>query len=515
MGLSYSDLMLVRLIQKRQRIALSKVAAQLEKNETSIRRIIESCNLYSPVPLVRIEKGFCVSQVSYEAFVKFIHGISMSDYSSSYKERIRVMIVAIFFEGYVNASRLYESWGLSLTTKKQDTAHLRSFLRAHGLKLVTRQKKGLSIEGDDLQLRFLVIDILHPLLEFTAENHIEARLANTPIENQSWELARGVLSETCQEAVKKLNGFLQSCSLSLNYPSKKFLLLFICFMISRPVTEDTPLSYRLPFAPLSLSFTGEPRQDKLYSAAISMMNFSKSLDFPFDSLLWHTTERFAESVSDALLKPFPVREELLLELYGYFYREITLDHFHCTFVDKTVEDTDEQFPILYGLIEKYLVYFKAAFHFRFMDEHISTLTLLVQKHIIRNQVAERERKRIVIMTSINFERVSFFLEQLKDQISLEWRGTFNINEIHMLDRTDYDCILCFSSRIFNILNAKNLPVIRLNFFITSLDIERLLAWGFTPLRHRFLTSSFVLELAGKSETEMADYLRKRYGDYFV
>lgn len=515
MGLSYNDLSLLRFIQKRQNTPLPKVAAQFHKNETSIRRTIDQINLYSPVPMVEIRKNRCISRVSYEEFVNFIQTISMEDYVSSRTERICVLIVSIFFRGYVNTSRLYEEWGLSLTTKKQDTAHLRSFLLEHGLELVTLKRKGLGIQGDDLQLRFLVIDILHPLLEFTAENRIQGRYANTPMENQSYRLAAPSLLEACPKAAELLNRFLLEHRLSLNYPSKKFLLLFVCFLMARPVTRETSLSYRLPLEPLHIRFFHDSLADRLWSVAVSMMNFSEPPAFPMDRQLWQTTERFAEGVISGLDAPFPVREEFLTELYGYFYREITLEHFHCTFVDKTVENTREHFPFLYELIQRYLVYFDAAFHFRAMDEHICTLTLLVQKHILRSQTVGQPPRKIVIITSINFERISYFLEQLRDQVSVRWMGTFNINELHMLDHIDYDYILCFSSRILNILNAARLPVIRVNFFVTDDDISTLLRHGFPLLRHRFLASSFALELSGKSEPEMVEYLKQHYGDHFV
>ena len=515
MGLSYHDLSLLRFIQKRQIIPLSRVADHFEKNGISIRRAIEQINLYSPKPLVEICNGSCISRVSYKEFVDFIQQITMNDYASSYIERIRVMIVTIFFNGYVNASSLYEHWSLSLTTKKQDTAHLRQLLTGHGLQLITLKKKGLSIEGDELQFRFLVIDILHPLLEFTAENQIEARLANTPLEKQSYELACTDLQSVSGQASRLLNDFLADCGLSLNYPSKKFLLLFICLMKIRIISKATVFSYRLPLAPLNIPFTDHLRENKLYNVALSMMNFSRSLDFPFDGHLRQTTERFAEQVVDSLPTPFIIRDEFLNELYSYFYREITLEHFHCTFVDKTVENTREQFLPLYQIIQKYGVYFKASFNFTFMDEHISTLTLLVQKHILRNQIIDQKRRRIVVMTSISFERVSFFLEQLREYVNLMWIGTLNINEIHKLEELEYDYIFCFSARICNILHAQNLPVLRLNFFVDDSDIKLLLQHGFTTLRHRFLASSFALEIAGKNDRELVDYLKEHYEDYFV
>lgn len=515
MGLSYNDLSLLRFVQKRQNIALEKVALQFQKNETSIRRTIEQINLYSPTPLIEIKKGYCVSRVSYREFVEFIRRITMQDYASSYIERIRVMIITIYFRGFVNATSLYELWGLSLTTKKQDTAHLRKLLTGHGLSLAILKKKGLAIEGDELQLRFLVIDILHPLLEFTAENQIEARFANTPLEKQSYDLASAYLQPAYPAAVKRLNMFLSEYALSLNYPSKKFLLLFICIMEIHPADERTAFTYRLPLAPLSVHMTDNIRENRLYNVALSMLNFSRSLDFPFDRRLWHTTEQFADQVVSHLKTPFTIREEFLNELYSYFYREITLDHFHCTFVDKTVEYTKEQFLELYETIQRYGVYFKASFNFSFADEHLSTLTLLVQKHILLGRIVDRQHKKIVIMTSINFERVSFFLEQIREYVALQWMGTLNINEIHKLAEIEYDYIFCFSSRILNILTSQNLPVIRMNFFVGANDIEELLSYGFTTRKHRFLTSGFVSELAGKSETEIVEFLKDNYSDYFI
>ncbi|WP_367568440.1 helix-turn-helix domain-containing protein [Lacrimispora sp.] len=515
MGLSYSDLNLLRFVQRRQKISLSKAALQFEKDEISIRRTVDRINLFSSKPLVEIKKGFCLSRLSYKEFVDFIQQITMEDYASSYIERIRVMIVTIFFHGYVNASSLYENWGISLTTKKQDTAYLRKLLEEHGLKLLTLKKKGLTIEGDELQLRFLVLNILHPLLEFTAENRIEARYANTPLEKQSYHLANAYLQPVSTQAVNQLTSFLTEYRLSLNYPSKKFLLLFICIMEIRPVSQAMEFSYRLPLAPLNIHCTDKPLENKLYNVVLSMMNFSRSPDFPMDNRLRHTTEQFTEQVVNHLKNPFTLQEEFIQELYSYFYREITLNHFHCTFVDKTVENTREQFSDLYETIRKYEVYFKAAYNFSFMDEHLSTLTVLVQKHILRNRTVSRHHKKIVVMTSINFERVSFFLELIKEYVELQWMGTLNINEIHELKDLDYDYIFCFSSRIYNMLHGQNLPVIHINFFVGSSDVEKLLTYGFSTRKHRFPAARFVSEIGGKSEAEMEAYLKENYGDHFV
>ncbi len=515
MGLSYHDLSVLRFIQKRNRVPLDKVSLQFDRNETSIRRSIDKINFYSDRPLAEMDRGWCRSLLSYNELVEFIGHIAPVDYVSSVEERIPVMVIAIFFNGYVNASALYERWGLSLTTKKQDTAYLRSYLGSRGLNLVTLKKKGLGITGDELRLRFLVIDILHPLLEYTADNRITPRRANTPIEKQTYELASPHIQAAANEAAGRLNRFLARKELSLNYPSKKFLLLFICLMISRPLSYDLNYASQPPLPPFPMHVLDNPKENIPYSIALSLLSYSKPLDFPYDRRLWHITEDFLEHVVESLPQPFFVQEEMIQEFYCYFYREILLHYYQCGFVDKTVEYTREQFPDLYETIERYSIYFKAAYNFPFKDEQLSTLTLLVEKHILRNQTVDRRKKKIVIVTSVNFERVSFFLEQVREKVNLQCMGVFNINEIHQLDHVQYDYIFCLSTRIYNLLNASGLPVIRLNFFLTQSDIDHLLSLGFTALRHRFQTTSFVLELAGKDEAEMISWLKEHYPDYFV
>lgn len=515
MGFNYNDLTLLRYIQKRHSIPLAKAARQFGKNESSIRRAIEQINLSFPSPVIEIEKGICSSHLSYEELVSLIRTMAPSDYASSWDERIRVMIVTVFFRGYVNASQLYEQWGLSLTTKKQDTGQLRQFLKKYGLTLTTLHKKGLTITGDELQLCFIVIDILHPLLEFTPENRVHARFANTPIERQSFELAMSFLQHGFFAAAEKMTLFLQKNHLAMNYPSKKFLLLFICIMETRPLKPANALSRRPPFKLPDLHFTDSPAENRLYNIALSMQNFSQSPELPFDTRLWQITERFAESIVNEIKQPFSIGEDFLTELYEYFYREITLDYFHCTFVDKTVENTAGKFPVLYEQIRRYGIYFQAAYNFSLLDEHLSTLTLIVEKYIIKNRTVDQKRKRIVIMTSINFERIGFFLEQLREYVAFQWVESLNLNEMHRLADLSYDYIFCFSTRIFNILNSRNLPVIRMNFFPERKDIDTLLQLGFTAQTHRFYANSFALDLAGKTETEIVAYLKSRFGDYFV
>ena len=109
------------------------------------------------------------------------------------------------------------------------------------------------------------------------------------------------------------------------------------------------------------------------------------------------------------------------------------------------------------------------------------------------------------MTSINFERISFFLEQLREHISFSVDQHLKYQRDPPVGTAGIRYIFCFSTRIYNILHNRKLPVIRMNFFVKDTDIDHLLEKGFSPQTHRFLTSSFVVEAAGKSEGELTRF----------
>ena len=69
MGLSYNDLSLLRYIQKRQRISLSKVALQFQKDEISIRRTIERINLF-PQTLGGNTKGLLLKPLNLQGICR-------------------------------------------------------------------------------------------------------------------------------------------------------------------------------------------------------------------------------------------------------------------------------------------------------------------------------------------------------------------------------------------------------------------------------------------------------------
>lgn len=513
MGLSRNNLSLLRYVQEQRSVSLKQAAQHFHRNESSIRREVEVINLYSPTPLLYIEKSQCSTLLTYEQLVQFIHELPMEDYSSTPRERGQVMLVKMFFQGYVNATKLYTQWNLSLTTKKQDTGLLKNFLKNYQLSLAPVKKKGLQLIGDELRIRFLILEILQPLCEWNAQNQLEQRIANTPLEAHICKQALSTLTPFVSKAMNMVQTFLDNYQLSLSYPSKKFLLLFLCLLEYQPF--QTKHIYDLPCTPVQIYFCDDPYENYLINIVLSMLDCYPYLEIPYDETLAQTTHVFIQHIENELMCAFYAKEEMVDEFYHYFYKQVTSHYFQCRFIDKMVRNTDAQFPLLYERIQVEESLFQQIYGLHFDDEILATLTLLLQKGIIRNSIVHTRLTRIVIVSNSSYERISYFIMQLKEYISVELVDIMNINMIHQLATLTYDYILCFSQRVFMLLKQQHYPVLLVNFYLEDKDIERLLQAGFTRMQHHFPTNDFVKEMKDMDSEQMIIYLKTEYSDYFI
>lgn len=518
MGLTYLNLSLIRYIQEKQVIALVDVASKFHKNTTTIRREIEIINLYVEQPIIEIKKGICMTKLSYHDYACFVQSISLMDYSSNLQERLDACIVSIYFQSYINASKLYEHWGLSLTTKKQDMIALRAYLETYGLALVSLHRKGLCIQGDELRFRFLVIQILYPLFDMNEYETLTPRITNTPFESSNIKYLT-TFQPHYEQAFRIIKEFLQNYEVSLTNASEKFFLLFICMIKTKPMTSYTYDKLNLPLVPLNLYVSEDAHENYIYNIVLSLFDYSLNLDLPFDDKLWNHTTLFVTKIEECLTSKLYTLEELIQESYSYFYKQIMLSYFHVKLEDRLVRNTKEHLPILYEIIQKYTYIFEQTYQLNFYDDQLSTLTLLFQKAIIRNRIINKQggnnKKRIVIVSNSSYERMQYFVLQLKEYVEVSFVKMITLNELYLLDNVAYDYVFALSERIFNILKNQNLPVIKLHYFLENQDIDRLLLYGFARIQTKFLTKDFVNDIQDMDKEEMIVYLKTKYSEYFI
>lgn len=518
MGLTYHDLSLIRYVQEKQTTTLQDVANRFQKSTASIRREVELINLYSTKPLIEIRKSKCHTKMNYQDYATFVQSITLSDYSSTQQERMNTVIVMMYFSTYVNTSKLYERWGLSLTTKKQDMFALRAYLKKHKLSLISLHKKGLYIAGDQFRYRLLVIQILYPLFDLDEQQCIHSRITNTPFETMNYAYMEQIKSYL-PSAFTLMNQFLKEYQLSITTVSKKFLLLFICFMKQESMKSYDVTQLSLPLIPMNLYFCDDEQENRIYNIVLYMLDFSEYLEFPFDQKLWDLTTTFVFKIIECLTSTIYTKQALIEECYGYFYKQIMLSHFHLKLVDKLVKNTKEQLPLLYEIIQKYTGMFVDSFQMDFFDEQYTTLTFLFQKSIIRNRIVNKngfdDKKKVVIVSNSSYERIQYFMSQVKEHVEVSFIAMITPSELYRLENVTYDYIFSLSERIFHMLKSQNLPVIQVNYFLNNQDIERLVLYGFHRIKTKFLTKDFVKNICQMSEGEMEEFLKTKYSDYFI
>lgn len=515
MSLNKSNISLLRYIQEKKEISLRDIANQFDKNDSTIRREIELINQHSTkLELITIYNGVCSTNLSYIEFVDFIGSLEMYDYSSDNTERVKALIVGIFFNGYVNATRLYNIWQLSVTTKKNDTSNLRLMLAKYDLKLVVLKKRGLAIVGDELRFRLLVIQILLPLIELNENGQIKARIANTPVENFIYHMTENALKLDNENPYKEAEKFIADHDLILTYPSRKLIHLYFISSMFRMKTNKVNFVHTVPVSIFDYHHFKDIFENNSLNQVISMLDI-----FPIreirDERLKKTVEEFISSISKKSSYNFYPNREILNEFVAYIHKQICVDYFDFILVDKMVRNTKQFLPYEYSLIENCVGIFDDMYKLKFNDEQYSTMTLLLKKWIIKSRIIGEGKVKIIIVTSSSFERISYFVTELKEHLEVELVGVLTLSEIYRLKDIQHDKIIAFSDRITNELNKMGFDALKVGFFIKPEDIGHLLKNGFSQARRRFITDKFVNELKGIEEARVIDYLKEKYADYFI
>lgn len=516
MGLSYLNLELLKYIQEKNVISLKKVSEHFNKNITSIRREIEMINFYlNKERMLLTKNGYVFSQIDYLTYTSFVGNLTIDDYLSTCKERLKVITIKAFFYDYVNLSKEYEAWNLSLTTKKRDSKELKKLIISKHLDIIILKRKGITITGNDFYYRLFVIEILLPLIEIAEDFKITKRLANTPLENTIVDCLFEHICEIKEVLDARIQNFLKEQNRSLSYSSKKFLLLYTYISEIRKGKNTIIENIKLPIKPLNLYFKSEPGENIAFNQVTTMLDFIPPLNLPVDDNLITTIRMFVNKIQSCITIELYTYEDIIKELYCYIYKQISSLNYGFIFYDKMVKNTEKHIPYLYNKVSIHIDIIENKYNIKFNNEHLSTITLILKKWINKNKVLGKNVKKIVIVTNISYERSQYFIETLKDFIEFELVSVLNINEVYQLKHLKFDIIVNFSDRVKTVINEYGYESVKLNFFLENSDIEKLLSLGLSISRKKFIGDDFSKNLQNKDQSEIKEYLINNYGDYFI
>lgn len=519
MSIHYTELRLANYIQEKSGAPLDKLCRRFAKSVGSLRRAVASVNAYLPKEKrFIIEKDRVSSALTYTDYIEFIGGLTLSDYAPSQEERVAVMLVRAFFDEALNMSRLYESMQLSLTTKKKDSKALAARLKRYGLTMEIMPKRGVRIVGDERGFRLAVLSVLRDLMELGPDDEFTARLANTPVERMLYDQFAARAEGRLRVNAPRVDAFLTGKGLRLSYPCKKFLHLYLAISGYRSA-RGFPLAAPRPpkLALRRYHLLDDAAESEFLDHLLASFDYAAGaqLPLPADARLEEAAADFIASVQENIITKLHDEDKVLREIYDYLYKCVLRNHYGYCFYDNKLDDTKRHIAKLYATLTKLLPPIEAAYQHAFSDLQIAALTLIFKRMIDENKVVGRNKKRVVVVTNSSAEKIAFFIARLKSFVDITLTDSIHINELDRLQGETYDALITFSNRISTLLAARGCDAVKLNFYLTREDIDRLFSLGFSSAKRKLPASRLIDEIAGKTKAETKAFLLKHYPEYFL
>lgn len=517
MSLTTLDIRLLRILTEKQPgCELSAVATRLGKSAPTARRRIDALNQYLPArEQILLKTGRIARRPDYGAFRSFLHDLPLTAYAPNLDERLRLIAIEAILGDSVNLAELYRELGISEATKKSDARSLRLWAHEHGIEVRVLPRRGVALEGEELNLRIRAAEALLPLIDLTAEGSLQPRRANTPFDNRCVDPLTVLTADADLFWRSCMDELMRHFGGSLAYASKKFLLLYL--MVSAVRMPRHPMS-RATETPVDLgaaALFSDEAEDRALNLVVSMLDFTPPLTLPTDRTLAAATAAFFDAMQRRIVTQIIDRSECERELYGYAYKIGLRKSRGITFPDGMVRHADRALPLLYRLVRENSRYFEEALEVPFDEDQFTTLALIMRKWTNRSRVFGRNRKRVAIVTNTAQERIDFFIETLRDTVEVEVTGVYDINELDLLSQGDQELVVTFSERIEQLIGAAGYRTLKLSFFLTNEDTHLLIGEGLSTSRRHYRASAFAREMANKSAEELEGMLRSRYPESFA
>ncbi len=513
------DLRLANYVQDKGRIDFETCESLFGKSRSSMKRSIYTLNEYLPESLhFSISNHEMKTHMTYADFSNLCARLTLEDYSTSVDERLMLVVCYAFFRGIVNMTQVYTELNLSVSTKKNDRKELGSMLEGKGVRIVNRHRRGIELLGNERFQRMYVARKLISVIELNEHDAFVPRKANTPVQKLLYEVFEEHLAEYHEEVKAELEKFFRQSAASVDYASKKFLYIHYAISIMR-INKGHQIKTALKDMPEVPRYNLLPvKKDSQYlDYLIASLNYKEPIEFPTNETIKEMTHCLIKWIEENMDFQIFTLENFFNEMYAYLYKcqiKNKLDYF---FYDDKLDNTKKEFPGLFRVIQKGTDLLADRYDFRLTEHQVSVICLMAETYLMQNRLVRKNNPKILIITNSSVEKVKFFLEALSQHVGYEMVSYLTINELYKLNQLDFDAILTFSNRITVLLNELGWESIKLNFYLTTEDIKKLLDNGFTSNRNRkVLAEEVVDELLEKhTKEEMIRHLRERFPDFVL
>lgn len=153
------------------------------------------------------------------------------------------------------------------------------------------------------------------------------------------------------------------------------------------------------------------QEDFALSMILASLDNHGKIMYPNDSLVVTCRTQLLTYVEERVHTTFYSKEQLENNLDQYLYKCLIRHFLKYDFYDNKLDDVKKEFSFLYQLVEYCYDRFLSE-KITLGERQISTLTLIFREHVLKNKIAGRNLKKVVIITNSAKEKSTFFSQQL-------------------------------------------------------------------------------------------------------
>lgn len=476
---------LLKYIDKSIEIA----SKELNISERTIRYRIKNLNesSYFKDNLIYIEKKIIKFKGNL-SFLKLI--LEKEEYICCSEERIELILLLLLFnsDGY-KAEKILEILNISRSTLKQDLKIVRNILKKNKIELISKANKGLIINGEELEIRKLILDKLRSY--FVIKNEKLELLESLNL------IRRKIIEEYIdQNSIEKVTKFFRKIKIDLKkkISDEAFQIIFIYILITLKRLEEDFKLVRCQ----NTQFIKSTEDYKVIKQNIRILE-NKFLKITEEEIIkitefilgahtynfkysfyenWILIEKFIDNLISKMSKEMKInfiedkilREGLINHIVPTIYRLKN----NLELQESIAEEIKEKYPSYYRNIKKFIKEIENYIGKDFSENEIAFLVVHFILSLKRNEEKVRNHKKIVIVCGLGYGTSNLLKQEIEDLFDIEVLDIIPLNNISNIKSLNADYVI---STVDIDKEKLEIPVIKVNAFLKKEDIIKLLSFG--------------------------------------
>ncbi|RRD39860.1 PRD domain-containing protein [Leptotrichia sp. OH3620_COT-345] len=448
-----------------------------------------------------------------------IENIKLEEYSMSEDERVELLSYEIFLlKNHFILNYFSRKYNFSKSTLRQSLKKLNERTSNYNVS-IDMDNKGYKVNGNEIDIRKYIINILRYYFKITKENSLKYVLFKKIVEEflnvSRWKrftkIIRDISEKTkkivSDEAFETLEIFLSVSEIR----NKKGKLI-------KNEVENRNFLIRTPeFREISKILKKTEniyKKDILYFTDFYLGSYSYNLEYSYflnwimiESMIDKFLENLSIKLQINLSRDVILRKELLNHLKPAIYRMKN----KLPLTESILEDVRNTYSNLYEKTEESLKNISRFINIPFDNEETAFITIMIQRAVERNNsghISQKEPK-VLIVCGLGYSSSRFLYENINNRFQVD---IIDIIPFNQLEKYDY---LKKSDIVISTLDfsLEGIDVITVNAIMNEEDIIKLKNYGLVERKRKIKLSELLSSIKNISDEEkLKEKLMANFGE---